>query len=130
MFNKQDFINAHGKEVEGKVIAHILKNFYFCNHAITRLEERTNLIVRDKNGAFNKYLTKINIVNDIVRNKVLAYYNTDGSVNIAIDEYNYYVFEYQEDRDKWLLHTFKEPSWNKITIFQKQELAIRGISRN
>ena len=66
---------------------------------------------------------------------VLAYYNTDGSVNIAVSEYNYYVFEYQDENasehivDKWRLVTYKEPSWYGINIYDKQQMAKNGYDR-
>lgn len=132
MYNKQDFKNAHGKKISQSVLEHILSNFYLWKHSIEKLKQRSDLVV-EKNGEINKFLTKKNIVEDIRNNMILAYYNTDGSVNIAVDDYIYYVFEYQDENsqhpDKWLLYTYKEPSWYGIDIYEKQQLAIKGVDR-
>ena len=59
----------------------------------------------------------------------LAYINTDGSVNVAITPYDYYVFDLSNDEKSWVLVTFKEKSYNDISIFEKLKLAQKGIGR-
>lgn len=135
MFSVEEFKKKKGKIVEYDVFNHILENFYLWKHSVTQLGKRSNLIVRGTNGKLNNKKTKENIVRDIKTNRILAYYNTDGSVNIAVSKFNYYVFIYQEDSDnehikgKWLLCTYKEPSWNGIDIFKKRKMAEEGYDR-
>lgn len=112
-----------GELLSQNEINEILSNYRISRHAIERLYERSNILVEGY-GGINFTKTKINIRNDISNNLYLAYFNTDGSVNIAIDEFNYYVFAKNEDC--WLLQTFKEKSWNNITIDQKRKLAQLG----
>lgn len=56
---------------------------------------------------------------------VLAYYNTDRSINIAINGYEYIVIAPYE----YKVITFKEKSLNGIDIFAKRELAMQGKKR-
>lgn len=121
-------IKFKGEELTNQEVNEILKNFYLWKHSITRLEQRTNLVSRN-NGKFDKYKTKGNIYQLIKHNKKLAYFNIDGTVNIAIDDFNYFVFKYIDERSKWLCYTFKEPSYNNVSIYDKRELALKGISR-
>jgi hypothetical protein len=116
-----------GEIVSQEVIDEIKTYFRISNHAIERLENRTNLVVRFDNGTMNFNETVRNIKYKI-NHRLLAYYNTDGSINIAINKYNYFVFVRGED-GIWLLITFKEKSYNDNDIFYKQRLAKMGIER-
>ena len=135
MYRIDDFKSKMGEQIESEVLEHILNNFFLSSHSIEKLNDRSNLLIKYKDGNVNKKLTKANIVNYINQNMVLAYYNTDGSVNIAVSEYNYYVFEYQDEsaseyvQDKWRLVTYKEPSWYGINIYDKQQMAKNGYDR-
>ena len=135
MYRIDDFKSKMGEQIESEVLEHILNNFFLSSHSIEKLNDRSNLLIKYKDGNVNKKLTKANIINDIRQNMVLAYYNTDGSVNIAVSEYNYYVFEYQDEsaseyvQDKWRLVTYKEPSWYGINIYDKQQMAKNGYDR-
>lgn len=135
MYKISEFKQKKGKIVESEVFNHILNNFYLWKHSVTQLEKRTNLVVRRKDGKLDNKRTKENIINNIKNNRILAYYNTDGSVNIATSRYTYYVFIYQQEsdnehiKDKWLLCTYKEPSWYNISVFDKRKLAEQGYDR-
>ena len=119
--------NLSGEIVSQEVIDEIKTYFRISNHAIERLEHRTNVVVRFENGMMNFNETIRNIKYRI-NHRVLAYYNTDGSINIAIDKYNYFVFV-KDDNGIWVLITFKEKSYNDNNIFYKQRLAKMGIER-
>jgi hypothetical protein len=87
----------------------IAENFTLSRHASERIAERhSDIDIRQS-----------------ILNPVLAYYNTDKSVNIAINEYEYLVvapYTYK-------VITFKEKSHNNINIFAKRELAKQGKKR-
>ena len=57
---------------------------------------------------------------------VIAYYNTDHSVNIAINGYEYIVVSAYD----YKIVTLKEKSLNNIDVFAKRELAIQGKRRH
>lgn len=114
-----------GELLNQNEINEILGNYRISKHAIERLNERSNILVENYRGV-DFISTKINIRNDICNNLYLAYFNKDGSVNIAIDKFNYYVFKLL-DNGCWLLQTFKEKSWNNITIDDKRKLAQKGV---
>lgn len=63
----------------------------------------------------------------VVLNPLLAYYNTDGSINIAVNRWEYFVFMKMDFG--YLMITYKEQSHNGIDIFAKREMAIRGYGR-
>ena len=124
----------NGRILSRKELRGILHNFSCTKHVIERLIERkNNLIVYNNKGGIDFLYTKENIIDDIENNLIIAYYNTDGSVNVAIDEFNYYVFETTRDNKffpyVWSLITFKEPSDNSINIYEKWGLAKENYAR-
>lgn len=133
-YNKNEYDGIGGREVDDRTLNYILNHYYLCYHSVKRLDERRNLVARFPNGHLDKWSTIKNINLDIRKNLLIAYFNTDGSVNVAIDEYNYYVFTPQDDIEErkgmWALLTFKEKSHNNINIWEKRELAMTGYHRN
>ena len=126
--------NDNGRILSRKELRVILHNFSCTKHVIERLIERkNNLIVYNNKNGVDFLITKENIIEDIENNYILAYYNTDGSVNVAIDEFNYYVVEPTRDSKffpyVWTLITFKEPSDNNINIYEKWGLAQNNYNR-
>lgn len=89
----------------------ITDNFYLSYHARERIATR---------------FPDLDVANAI-RNPILAYYNTDGSMNIAINEYEYLVVI--KTGNTYKVVTFKEKSHNNINIFKKREFALRGWDR-
>lgn len=63
----------------------------------------------------------------MIRVRLLAYFNTDGSVNIAINGFEYLVVSL--DRFPYRVVTFKEKSHNGIDIYSKRCLAQMGYCR-
>lgn len=116
-----------GKEVSQEIIDEIKTYFRITNHAIDRLEQRTNTVVRFDNGSVN-YNETIRNIKYKINHRILAYYNTDDTINIAIDRYNYFVFKKGYD-NLWVLVTFKEKSYNDNDIFYKKRLAEIGYAR-
>lgn len=100
-----------GELLSRKELKIISNNYVLTKHAQQRLLER---------------FPNINI-KECIRNPILAYWNTDGTINIALDLFNYIVLS--QKGLKFVIITFKEKSKNNITIFQKRELALRGYSR-
>lgn len=66
-------------------------------------------------------------IRSIILNPLLAYYNTDGSMNIALNEWEYLVVK--RDGNTYKIITFKEKSHNNINIFEKRKFAQLGYAR-
>lgn len=64
-------------------------------------------------------------IKEIILNPIVAYYNTDKSINIALNEYEYIVIA----PDNYKVLTFKEKSWYSKTVFDKQDMARNGYDR-
>ena len=96
-------------------LSEILDNVTLTKHSLNRLAERR----------FHKLVDVETVKQDIEKNIYLAYINSDGSVNVAIDNHTYYVFA-QNDNSSWSLVTFKEPSNRGKTVIYKQMLARLG----
>lgn len=107
------FLN-NGENLNKEELNEILNNFYVTKHARQRIYERKS---------------SINEIKNIIKNPLLAYYNTDGSINIAKTRYEYIVFDWNEKYNTFSLITFKEKSHNDIDIYEKQKLAKNGIDR-
>lgn len=127
-YTVEAFKNAHGKLVEKNVLEHIKSNYLLSGHAKTQLKKRSGMLIEREDGSINYYETK-RLINKAIDSNILAYYNTDGSVNIAIGDYEYFVFCYNEDRNNWTMITYKEPSWYGISIHEKRKMAIDGFDR-
>lgn len=121
-------MNRNGRNLTEQQLKGIIRDYFISKHAMERLKQRSQFVVRFNCGEINYKETKENI-NNALKNNVLMYFNTDGSVNIAINEYEYFVFVYDFHHKDWELITFKEKSHNSITIFEKQQMAIRGCKR-
>lgn len=91
----------------------IANNFILTKHAKERIKER------------RKYIN----VKRTIQNSFFAYYNTDGSINIAINSYEYFVVRYSFKLNKYVVITFKEKSFNDYNIFKKRYLALCGVER-
>ncbi len=104
-------VKYSGELLTRKELKIISNNFILSKHARERLFER---------------FPNINI-KECIRNPILAYWNTDGSINVAIDRFNYIVLV--QKGLKFLIITFKEKSLNNIDIYRKRELALSGYSR-
>lgn len=90
----------------------IANNYVLTKHSIQRIKER---------GVFSK-----SIIQDSIINSKLAYYNTDNSINVQMnDTDNYYVFK--KDKDKYVMITYKGASLNNVSLADKFELAKKGI---
>lgn len=123
-----DFKKLHGQEISKELYDEIKSNYYLSKHAQEQLEERSDLVVFFDDGRINFTATK-RLINEAMDNHILAYFNTDGSVNIAITEYYYFVFAYNEERNNWTMVTYKETSWYGIDIYEKQQMAKDGFDR-
>lgn len=128
MTRNEEFISKKGQDVEEKIIKELKTNFYLTSHAEEQLQKRSHLLVSKANYAIDYVKTKDKI-REAIDERVLAYYNTDGTINIAINEWNYFVFAYCEKSNNWALITYKEMSWNSKNIFEKQQMAKQGYER-
>ena len=100
-----------GELVSKNELKLIATHFIISRHAKERISQRSqNLNVKS-----------------IIENPILAYYNTDGSINIAKDRWKYLVIV--KDKDNYIIVTYKDKSYNGIDIFEKRKLALKGICR-
>jgi len=122
-----------GKRLSKQEVNEILRNFSLTTHSVKQLfNRRCEVIVWDSKGRIDKDLTKENVIDDIRKNLYLAYFDNDKSVNVAIDDFHYYVFAPNLNGTKikyWSLITFKEPSQNGVNVFEKQKYAEINYSR-
>lgn len=124
----EEFKKLHGQDIGSKIFNEIKSNYMISRHAQEQLQSRSDLLVLFDDGRINFGATKKNI-NAAMDDSILAYFNTDGSVNIALTEYYYFVFAYNEERGNWTMVTYKETSWYGINIFEKQKMALDGFDR-
>lgn len=102
-----------GELVEKFRLKYIANNYVITKHATERISERE---------------ANLNIKN-LILNPFIAYYNTDGTMNIAKDEFHYLVIAYSSRDKKYYIITYKTISHNGINILQKRQMALKGISR-
>ena len=98
-----------GENLTKEELKEIADNFILTVHAKEKIAERhpnTN-------------------IKEIILNPVVAYYNTDKSINIALNEYEYIVIA----PDNYKVITFKEKSWYNKTVFDKRDMARNGYDR-
>lgn len=129
MFTIEGLKTQSGNIATVALIDDIKSNFHISKHAIEQLGKRADGIL--KKDRFDNVIfgaTKRAICEDIDRN-ILAYINTDGSVNIAVSDWEYYVFAHDDERENWNLITYKELSWYGNNIHDKLELARKGYAR-
>ena len=127
----------HGQDVNKDFIDSILSNVRLSRHSIEEMRVRTSFVnlVVDKDETFEDGTPKVDFAKTIENIKsaiskyVLAYINTDGSINVALSDYDYFVFAYNEERENWTLVTFKEKSWYDKTIWEKRQMALNGFDR-
>lgn len=105
-------VKHRGQEVLKEDLLHISNNYILTNHAKERIEAR------------NKSIN----IQEAIRNPLLAYFNTDGSINVAITPYEYFVIA--TDEFPYKIITYKEQSWYGINIYEKQQMARNGFKRN
>lgn len=86
----------------------ISKNFRISYHVEKQLEERG---------------LNLNLA-EVFKEPFMAYYNTDGSINIALDNYEYFVVV--KSGDEFVVITFKEKSRNGFTVTDKRNFALEG----
>lgn len=105
-------IRYRGEELTDEELMEIYNNLHITNHARERLNSRIPVDLKQ-----------------LFESPLIAYFNTDGSVNVAYDVYNYLVVKYNEHYDRWSALTWKEKSWNNKTVFDKQNMAKCGYGR-
>ena len=100
-----------GELLTTEELKEIAENFVLTKHAEQRITER---------------FAELNIEKAIL-NPLIAYFNTDGSINIALNTFEYLVIG--TDQTPYRVITFKEKSHNNIDIFTKRKMAMQGKSR-
>lgn len=101
-----------GEELTKEELAEIYYHLYITSHAKERLKQRNS---------------NINEVLKTIRNPFLAYFNTDGSINIAPNNWQCYVISNKNKYGNYCLITYKEEVW--LSMKEKQILAKKGIDR-
>lgn len=105
-------IKNRGEELTSAELKEIYNSLFISKHARERLRERVPVYIKQ-----------------LFESPLVAYFNTDGTVNVALDEYNYLVVQYCEHFQNWKVVTWKEKSWNSKTVFDKQRMAKAGYGR-
>ena len=122
-----------GKRLTNQEVNEILRNFLVSTHSVKRLfDRRCEVLGWTSKGKVDIDVTKDNVKKDIRKNLSIAFFDTDKSVNIYVDDSYYYVFapEFNGAKIKyWTLITFKEPSSNGISAFEKQKYAEINYAR-
>lgn len=119
---------THGELLTPTELMLLQGNYILGYHSEQRLLQRSDFVCYNKEGKIDYCLTMSNI-SKAIKNNVLAYYNTDGSINVAINRWEYFVFVWDNKMRKYVMVTFKEKSHNNIDIFKKRELAVKGYDR-
>ena len=104
-------VRHRGQLLKHNELNEIANNYILTKHAKEMIEKRC---------------PNLNIKHSI-KHPILAYFNTDGSVNIAINGFEYLVVSL--DRFPYRIITFKEKSHNGIDIYSKRYLAQMGYCR-
>lgn len=104
----------HGELVPESVLMEISRNYRISAHALARMKER---------GVF------ANEIRQLFQKPFMAYYNTDGTINIAEDETHYFVISKKNKYGKYTIITYKEPSIFEKCVSYKRCLALQGKER-
>jgi hypothetical protein len=106
----------NGQLLYARELEEIACNLEISRHAVDRIMERSGF-------------ETIADVQNAIRKPLLAYFNTDYSINVAVDKYNYFVVVKKRYGDGYLVVTYKEKSHNNIDIYKKMGLARKGVER-
>lgn len=104
-------VKYRGELLTTEELKEIAENFELSRHAEQRIAER---------------FADLNIHKAIL-NPLIAYFNTDGSINIALNSFEYLVIATNQKPYKVI--TYKEKSHNNIDVFVKREMAMQGKGR-
>ena len=104
-------VKYRGEEVSREDLLHISNNYILTKHAKERIDTR------------NKNID----IGNALRNPLIAYFNTDGSINVAITPYEYFVVA--TDSFPYKIITYKEQSWYSIDVYEKRKMTQEGYSR-
>ena len=105
-------------KLDSNEVYEIAKHITYSHHAKVRLAQRLN--IQNDHARQGELFT-------LILNSPLAYENTDGCINIAINEYEYLVVAPREQ--DYFCITFKEKSRNGHTVLDKYKLALKGVLR-
>ena len=105
-------IKNRGEELTQEERNEVANNLHITNHCKQRLNERVDVDVYK-----------------LIRNPMIAYFNTDGSMNFALDKWNYLVVARDDYHKCYNAVTWKELSWYGNDVYDKQRLAKAGYDR-
>ena len=104
-------VKYKGELLTVEELKEVAENFTLTYHSAERILSRN---------------PKLNIYKTIL-NPLIAYFNTDGTINIALNEFEYLVVA--TNRKPYKIITYKEKSDNDVDVFVKREMAMRGKGR-
>lgn len=113
---------SRGHTLTDNDIDAIINNFSISKHAAQRMVERRlfDSLPKDIHNQVKRYIL----------NNCLAFWNEDGTANIAIDVNHYFVIQYSYTKSAYVVITYNETSENGYNIFDKRDMAVAGISKN
>jgi hypothetical protein len=98
-----------------KELTDIAYHYIPTKHALDRLQERF--------GTTDRHKIKMAILNS-----TMSYKNTDDTINIAINDWEYFVVTYGEGTEPIMI-TFKTKSDNDVSVYEKYAMARKGVER-
>lgn len=104
-------VKHRGQLLTAEELKEISENYVLTKHAQERIKTR---------------YPKLDIVHTI-NNPLIAYFNTDGSVNVALTKFEYLVIA--TDCNPYKVITFKEKSHYNNDIYKKRKMAQNGYGR-
>jgi len=105
------------KRLNKNELIEIAYNIQLSNHSKEKLLDRLNI----------DYRYNLDQLRDYIINSDLAYVNTDNAINIAFSKDTYLVVAQFDNYYRVI--TFKEPSKNYYTVYDKYNMALKGIGR-
>lgn len=106
-----------GENLTRDEIDEVFNNLHFTAHAALRMTER-NCPRRSLPSIF--------------KNPYSAFFNYDFTIIIAKDEFEYFVIKHsvENNKDVYIVLTFKEKSTKDVSVTRKQALSRLGIKYN
>ena len=111
-------IHSGGRTLTQSELSSIEKSIKVSRHAVSRMVER---------GLFDKIPPKEEFsrkMSEFILKPYLAFWNSDGTAIIALDEYRYFVIKYQyAPYNAYVIMTYCSESINNVSVSEKKRYA-------
>lgn len=112
-----------GRVLSDSDLEAIMNNFTISKYAMQRMVQR---------GLFDETPSTADLHNEVKRylkNNVLAFWNEDGTANIAVDAYHYFVVQYTYNPKGYTILTYSDVSENGYNVFDKRKIALNSCKQ-